>query len=223
MALVEKIAPFTQEIVLHGTSWQSYVSNLVSGASGRQQIMVLARFGSLKNLVCLPRRQTEIANQNAYSISSRANPNFSEANWLIGSLQVPQRPYVLKNSNYVGGYGAMHAAVLKSFHALGNFDITGSIPADYFNVADASDGTAKIAAINSGSNSYKNAFAIAQDLEAFVNRTDVILTGVNTLSASPFFVANIETATTAAYTLNFYACFDHLLKLGPEGLYSVSF
>jgi hypothetical protein len=226
MAMVEQVSPFNDTIYMHGTSWQSYVSNLVSGASGRQSFLVPARFASLKSLVLCPRRATEIASQNSYSISSRANCNFSEFSWMLGSLQVPQRPNVLKNSNTTGGYSIAHLGCLRSFHSLGNYDITGSIPADYFNIAESADSTAKVAAIataNTGTSSYKNAFAIAQELESFANRNDVVLTGLNTLSANTFFQANIDTATSTAYTLNFFACYDHILQLDPTGLFSVKY
>ncbi len=71
---------------------------------------------------------------------------------------------------------------------------------------------------------YKNGFVIAQELESFAQRSDVMLAGMNTLSSQVFFECNIGNTTgagpTAAYTLDFYAWYDHILVL-ENGLLSV--
>ena len=51
----------------------------------------------------------------------------------------------------------------------------------YYNVADASLANTNVIAVNTGVNSYKNGFVIAQELESISNKTDVMLTGLNCL------------------------------------------
>jgi hypothetical protein len=72
--------------------------------------------------------------------------------------------------------------------------------------------------------SYKNAFALGQELETFANRGDVLLSGLNTLNLQCFFETTGSTATSlGSYTYNFYAHFDHIVILEPTGLLSVKF
>ena len=71
--------------------------------------------------------------------------------------------------------------------------------------------------------SYQNAFAIAQELESFAQRSDVIISGLNTNSSTVFFEGNVTTAPTAAYTLNMYAAYDHILVIDPNGLISIKY
>ena len=222
MSMVEQVSPFTQPIYMHATSWRSYISTLPASSSGQQSFLVPARFASLRSLVCCPRRSTEISGQNSYSISSRINPNIETYWWRVGSLMMPQKPVTLKNSSTTGAYSEGYLEVLRSWHAIGNFDITSALPLSYFNVADAAD--QKVTQYNTGSNSYKNGFAIAQELESISNRSDVLLSGINTLSQNTFFEFTNNTAIgSTQYTLNFFANYDMILILSADGLLSVKF
>ena len=70
----------------------------------------------------------------------------------------------------------------------------------------------------------KNAFAIAIELELWNQRSDVMLSGMNTLSQQVFFECNIANMGAASYTLDFYANYDHILVLDPQtGLLSVKY
>jgi hypothetical protein len=70
--------------------------------------------------------------------------------------------------------------------------------------------------------SHQYAFAIAQELEAFAQRSDLLLSGLNSLSTQIFFEINCNTAPASVYTLDFYANYDHILVL-ENGLLSVKF
>jgi len=230
MSMIESVTPFSQPVFLHGSSYRHYVSTLASSSTGGFSTLVPARFASLKSLMCLPRRSTEISSASSYSLSSRANPNFINYWWRIGSLILPQKYVQLQNSSTTGGYAEAFSEIMKSFHALNHAEYAGSLGSICYNVADAADtsvgdaGTVSgVVAINTGANSYKNGFAIGQELESFAQRNDTILSGMNTLGSQVFFEANIgSTGPTASYTLDFYAYYDMILVL-QDGLLSIKF
>lgn len=93
--MVESITPFSSPVYMHANSWRHYVSNLPAGTGGAYSALVLARFASLKSLVVLPRRSTEINLATAYSTSSRFNPCISSYWFRVGAYMIPQRAVTL--------------------------------------------------------------------------------------------------------------------------------
>ena len=208
MALVSQT--MTNPLYIPGNSWRSYVSSLPASA-GSFSFLVPARFASLKSLICCPRYETTTAT--AYSVSSRTNPNITAYNWRIGSAIVPQKQVNLINDATTSGYAEAFAEILKERHAIDSLINCTSVSAAYFNVAGN---------VNSAANGYKNAFSIHQELETVPHRSDVLASGVNTLSSQVFFEGSITTAPANTFTLNFYANYDHVLVL-QDGILSVRF
>jgi hypothetical protein len=227
MSMVNSVTPFNEPVYLHGNSWRHYTSSLPASSTGTYSTLVPARFASLKTLLCLPRRGTEISNVSGFSLSSRVNPNIAQYWWRIGAYIIPQKSVNLINSATTGGYGEGFAEIQKSFHSLNNADSASSLTFALYNTADAADATVGlggVTAVAAGVNSFGNAFAISQELESFANRSDVIISGINTLQSQVFFEANIgTTAPTSAYTLDFYANYDNILVLDQTGILSARF
>jgi hypothetical protein len=209
-------------LYLHGCSWRHYVSQLPA-AGGGYSTLVPARFASLKQLACLPRRSIETNSASSYSLSSRANPNFAQYSWRIGSALIPSKPVYLEGSGNTGGYGEAYAELLKSWHALHTIS-TASCLTNEFMVGDAviTDCPQRAITSNVGSNSYKNGFVIAQELESFAQRSDVLLSGMNTLSSQVFFETQITTPPTNTYTLDFFAWYDHIMVI-DQGIISIKY
>jgi hypothetical protein len=123
--------------------------------------------------------------------------------------------------------------IQKFFHSMNQPEYTSSIPFVYYNVADNStadatvgQGGIKVPQANSAAGqilTYQQGFAIAQNLETYSQKSDVIISGMNTLSAQTFFECNIGTATATSYTLDFYAMYDHILVKDAQGILSVRF
>ena len=231
-SMVESVTPFSQPVFLHGNSWRHYVSTQQATA-GQFSYLVPARFASLKTLVCLPRRSTEVTSRTSYSISSRANPNIDTYFWRVGAYIIPNKYVTLKNSNNTGGYAEAFAEVVKSFHSLNAPQYAAGIPIDYYMSADAADtnvggGSSStsggVYAVGSytTSTSYQNAFAIAQELESFANRSDILISGMNTLSSQVFFEGSIGTAPSNTYVLDFYANYDQIIVI-ENGIMSARF
>ena len=93
-----------------------------------------------------------------------------------------------------------------------------------YNVADTADAVAGVNVEATTTTSNKNAFALAVELELWNQRSDVMLSGMNTLSQQVFFECNIANMGAASYILDFYANYDHILVLDPQtGLLSVKY
>ena len=210
-------------LYLHGCSWRHYVSQLPASA-GQYSTLVPARFASLKQLALLPRRSTEVSSTTSYSLSSRVNPNFAQYSWRIGSSMIPSKPVFLENSGNTGGYGEAYAELMKSWHALHNISTTSCLGLEY-NVADATVANCPQIQLQTGGFSYLNGFVIAQELESFALRSDVLLSGMNTLSSQVFFEAQINTAPAGVgvtYTLDFFAWYDHIMVI-DQGIISIKY
>jgi hypothetical protein len=139
----------------------------------------------------------------------------------------------LKNTNSTGGYSEAYCEVVRTFHALTSPQFASGIQFDYYNTQDAANDTtvgnassAIAGGLTTGGvnlNSYTNAFAIAQELESWASRSDILISGMNTLASQIFFEANIDsTGPTVAYTFDFFANYDQILVL-QNGLLSVKF
>lgn len=226
-AMVDSYTSPEMPIYIHSNSWRGYSSNIPAGQQGGISILVPARFGSLKTIYLCPRRGTEITSATSYSLSSRINPNFAQYWWRVGSALLPAKYVVLESSTgsaTTGGYAEAFMELQKTFHSVSSPENASCLPISIYNVRDSSnaDVTAGVLVAKTGKDSYQNGFLIGQELESFALRSDVLLSGYNTLSQQVFFEAQINTATAVAYTFNFFAGFDQILVI-ENGIMSVRF
>ena len=135
--LVDEITPPHHGIYLHGNSWRHYVSQLPASTTGVYSTLVPARMCSIKSLVCLPRRTTEVSSTTSYSLSSRVNPQIASYWWRCGSILIPARYVTLWNSSTTSNFSEGFAELQKNFHSLTSPDYAGSIPFLQYNVVDA--------------------------------------------------------------------------------------
>ena len=221
-SLIREATPYDRPVFLHTNSWRHYVSSYTP-AIGNFVTLVPARFASLKTIVLLPRRNID-AVAAGFTISARVNPNFATVNYRIGSSIVPNKFIVLENSNTTAGFAEGFAETMKSWHALNTSIFAGVLTSTVYNARDtALAGTVIGAATGTEANTYNLGFCLAIELESFAQRSDILLSGVNTLSSQVFFEANVITAATSgAYTLDFFANFDQILVL-ENGMLSVRF
>lgn len=235
-SMVNSVISPSHPIYLHGNSYRHYTSTLAASTSGGVSVLVPARFGSLKSLFVCPRRAVETAGTylpTSYTLSSRINPNFAQYWWRVGSALLPAKYVTLENAQTTGGYAEAFMELQKAFHSVSTPANASVLPASIYNVSDAA--TILIAAqtgvnvakggtdVATSNTSYLNGFLIGQELESFANRSDILLSGYNTLSQQVFFEAQINNATSAnSYTLNIFANYDHILVL-DQGILSVRF
>jgi hypothetical protein len=235
MEIVKSVTPFDKPVYMHMSSYRHYVSSLPAASAASFSFLVPCRFASMTRLIALPRPNVTINNQLAYSISSRVNPQISNYYWRIGSYLIPNKPVNIQSTASAGsGYAEAFAELLKSFHAFSAPQYASGITADGFNVADVADpsvggGSSSlnglVSAYTTGSTSYGNAFAIAQELESYSNRSSVMLSGINCLGQQTFFEGAMNSATTSlstAYTIDFFANYDCIVELS-DGILSAKF
>ena len=244
--MVNEMTSPEHPIYLHHNSWRHYVSTLNSGQAGQYSTLVPARFGSLKSLLLTPRPSIYSGAStgfNCYSLSGRANPNFSTYNWRVGSNLIPSKNIVLENSTTTGGYAEGFMELQRAWHSLSSAQNASNLPLAIYNVCDNSTSAyaytpvsaiatvANAKATSSGSTnavsvpgtSWQYGFAIHQELESFALKNSVLMSGMNTLSSQVFFETQINNATsTGAYTLNFFANYDGIVVL-ENGIMSVRF
>jgi hypothetical protein len=219
---VKSITPPNQPIYLHYLDWRHYVSTTSVGISGQYSTLVPARYASLKGIHLLPRNSDGLNVANAYTVSSRVNPNFSTIWWRCGAQLIPSRPVILEGNN-VAGYAEGFEELVKAWHSISSPRDTQITLATY-NVADSAISGTPVTAYNAIATGFNNAFAIGQELEGFANKDSLLMSGLNTLQQNVFFEATINTATggSRTYVLNFYANFDGILVL-QDGLFSTRF
>jgi len=237
MQQVESATPFNNPVYIHSTSYRHYVSTLPAGTGGTFSTLVPSRFASTKTLIMLPRRAPEIAAATTHSISTRFNPAINSYWWRIGGAMIPQKPVTLYNPNAGAGYAEGFAEIMKSWHSLSSPDMCGGLNLTTFNATDILDanvdasvptGIPSSATTSKGSAGYTAGFAIAQELESFANRSDLLLSGMNTLSSQVFFECNLGLKSDfsclplTATTLDFYAQYDQILVI-ENGIMSCRF
>jgi len=212
--LVRSVSPIEAPIFIHSSSYRSYPQTLATGSTGSQNFLISSRFNSIKSIHLMPRRSTEINQINAYSLSSRINPNITQYYWTIGSSIVPSKYVQLANTNQNGAYAEAFSEVLKSYHSFGNVTSYSSLVGfSAYNVCDSGAvALENISAITATTGSYNNGFCVSQELECYSTRNDTILGGVNTIGQNVFFNCLLSGAgVSAAYTMNFFAYFDCIL------------
>lgn len=139
----------------------------------------------------------------AYRKSSSVCPNLSTFAWRIGGDIVPRKPIQFSNGTNSGGGGEAAAEMQRAFHALSAVSGNGSITSEMYNIAQAGAGGFATAfapvaknACATHDTSY-NAFAISSDLEVFSNKSDVIMSGINTLSMPVYAQMTFQAGATA--------------------------
>ena len=234
-SMVESVTPFYNPVYMHCNSWRHYSSPLNAGFAGVYSAPIPARFASLKSLVVLPRRITEIVSQLAYSTGSRINPCIGSYWFRVGAYMVPQRPITLFSTSNTGGNGEAFCELQKCFHGMNRPEMCTGLPYNQYNIVDIAAADAGIGGIAAAGQpatvglaaSFINGFAIGQDFETFANKTDLLLSGMNTLTSQIFFEANIGwgaagLAPTAAFTIDYYANYDQIIVL-ENGIMSARF
>jgi hypothetical protein len=218
MNLIESTTPMGSPTFIVGSSFRHYVQSLPN-SSGIFSCLVPSKLASLKNIIILPRPTSTKDAISAYSLSSRANPNFEYFVMKVSGTQCPQKPIFLQNSSSTGGYSEPLVEIFKSVGSLIGTDKAGLLFANNYNVAATADTSTGVLALKAAGQSYQNAFALALDFELFSSK-DTIINGLNCLAESLYFEANIVTAPGEAYTLDFYACFDNLFIIDQTGYVS---
>lgn len=210
---------------------------LPSATAGEWTTLVPFRCASLCSIYTRFRNQaTSVQGANAtaaYRKGSSINPNIASFYYRVGSTVMPNKPVYLINGTLVGQGSEAYAELLKSFHALSSSIGNSALVSNQYNVnATATQGWSGPYLPGSKANAVQdtcnNAFAIGLELESFSNRSDTILSGVNTLNTQVYFTANLNSGVTAGgtnaynYTVDFFGQMDMILVI-QDGIMSAKF
>jgi len=197
-------AQFGGNYQIHGTSFRNYVGSVFAQA-GSQNIMIPAKFDSVKAIYCLPILNTVASSNLLNSSSSRTRSNLTNYIFHIGALNYPQRPVSSNSESF--------CELMKAFHNL--------VPGNTPNTISARNYYATSAQCTTAATSYYGAYAVGLELESFSHSSNTIMSGVNTKSINTY-VELYSTANMDAMTLYSYVCFDQILTVSG-GIASVTF
>ena len=196
-----------------------WYSNTIASGSTQDSVLIPARFASVKGLIGSFRPVSNQSNYLAATISARTNPFFHASNmcsvqFAIGSALYPNSP--IRSSQEV------YAEVVKYFHSMGNLYASSSINQSSFNIAaDAADNAS--AASNATVATYYTSIGtgcFAINLDNVANRSDVMSSGLNTLTSNIILNMTYGTTPNEANRLDVYAHIDMVLAI-ENGIFSV--
>ena len=182
--------------VISGDSFANYASTVSTGVSNAN-ILIPARFSSLKTLFTVFRKQSNIAKSSAKTVSERLNPfqSAGEAYFSIGGKNVPSTPMTSSTE--------MFAEVQKSLHTFGTVDSSSVMSRANYSIQNG-------------------AFVLAQDLETSSHKSKVSENGINTLSTNTHLYARFPGSIGYAMRVDTWAHYDFVLLI-QNGQASVRF
>ena len=179
-------------------SFANYASTVDVGATNAN-ILIPARYSSLKTLFSIFRLQSNIGLASAKTVSQRANPVSDAGQWYysIGGKNVPSTP--------VKSNAEAFAELSKALHAFGAIDHTYMLTHATW---VAGDGT----------------YIIAADLETMAHKSKLTESGINTLSSNTHLITQFGGAIQAnnALRVDTFAHYDAILII-QNGVCSVQF
>jgi len=194
---------------------------LPSGSVGEYTALLNFRCASLCAIYGVFRNDTTAANNSAataaYRKSSSVNPCFSSYYFRCDMTHYPNKPVSLRNGAITGGASEAFTELQKSLHSLSSPTANGSILRPQYNVSvETMTGYTKftrptLRADADKMNLSNYAFTIGQEFETLSNKSDVILSGINTLNNQVYFTGIIDTALPGGLTADFFAEQDLIL------------
>jgi len=160
--------------------------------------MIPCKFSSVKGLYTTFRKTADIVANNDSACRrilpvSVANGDSMTSQYRLGSLNYPQKP--------IKGVREHASELVKSFHAVSDIHGGGQL---------------------SHSNYKEDLFFMGQELESFAHSSDVLESGVNTLSQNTYIDLNLVGTAVAELRMDIWAHFDQFLVV-ENGLASVRF
>ena len=175
--------------VISSESYANFANTLPSGVSNAN-VLIPARFSSLKTLFTVFRKQANIGTANAKSISERYNPfgngSSRSAYFSIGGKNIPSTPITTDTEAF--------AELAKATHSFGAVNANTLIK---YSTYKATDGT----------------FLLGQDLEVQSHKSRVSEQGINTLSTNTHLITQFTSSLADALRVDTFAHYDFVLLI----------
>jgi len=192
--------------IISSESWRNYTSILPATRSG-DSVLIPARYSSLRTLLHVWRDYPNNSDQTKYWLSARSNPFYSSAGvqsqiqYSIGAVLVPQTPIKF-------GVSEAFLNTQQAFHQLGS--ITNSSRCTLANWTQANYYDTSTSAMGS--------FALGMNFDSFLNKTDSLTVGFNTINAPTFLNVTYPATVSTQQRLDTFAHFDMILDISDAGL-----
>jgi len=192
--------------IISSESWRNYTSILPASRSG-DSVLIPARYSSLRTLLHVWRDYVNNNDQTKYWQSARSNPFYSSSGvqsqiqYSIGAVLVPQTPIKF-------GVSEAFLNTQQAFHQLGS--ITNSSRCTLANWTQANYYDTSTSAMGS--------FALGMNFDSFLNKTDSLTVGFNTINAPTFLNVTYPATVSTQQRLDTFAHFDMILDISDAGL-----
>jgi hypothetical protein len=191
--------------IISSESWRNYTSILQANRSG-DSVLIPARYSSMRTLLHVWRDDANNSDATKYWLSARSNPFYSstgvqsQIQYAIGSVLVPQTPVKFVSEMWMNGQQA--------FHQLGS--ITNGSRCFYTNWNQS--------AYNDATTYSMGTFAFAQNFDSFLNKSDSLTTGFNTINSPTFLNITYPASVATRHRLDSFVHFDVVLDISDAGL-----
>jgi hypothetical protein len=192
--------------IISTETWRNYTSVLPANRSG-DSVLIPSRWSSLRTLVHCWRDYANNSDQTKYWLSARSNPFYSSTGVLsslqysIGAVLQPQTPVRF-------GTSETFMQVQQAFHQLGSITNASRCYLTNWNQASYYDAT----------NYGMGTFAFAQNFDSFLNKTDSLTCGMNTINAPVFFNVTYPASVATQHRLDTWAHADMVLDISDAGM-----
>ena len=192
--------------IISSESWRNYTSILPASRSG-DSVLIPARYSSLRTLLHIWRDYANNSDQTKYWLSARSNPFYSasgvqsQIQYTIGAVLVPQTPIKF-------GVSETFLNTQQSFHQLGSITntsrctLTNWSQPNYFDTNTSGMGT----------------FAFGQNFDSFLNKTDSLTVGFNTINSPTFLNLTYPATVATQQRLDSWAHADMILDISDAGM-----
>jgi hypothetical protein len=192
--------------IISSESWRNYTSILPTNRSG-DSVLIPARYSSLRTLLHVWRDNANLNDQTKYWLSARSNPFYSSAGvqsqiqYTLGAVLVPQTPIKF-------GVSEAFLQTQQAFHQLGS--ITNSSRCTLANWTQSNYYDTNTSGMGS--------FALGTNFDSFLNKTDSLTVGFNTINSPTFLNLTYPATISVAQRLDTFAHFDMILDISEAGL-----
>ena len=192
--------------IISSESWRNYTSTLPASRSG-DSVLIPARYSSLRTLLHVWRDYVNNSDPTKYWLSARSNPFYSSTG-VQSSLQYSIRAVLVPQTPVKFGVSETFLNTQQAWHQLGSITntsrctLTNWSQANYYDTSTSAMGT----------------FAFAQCFDSFLNKSDSLTVGFNTINSPTFLNLTYPASVATQQRLDTWAHFDMILDISDAGM-----
>lgn len=122
----------------HSQSFHNVQTNVASGTAGSTTLTMATRKRSVKSVITIFRKSTDLTNDNVDSVSARKTLGITEYNYTVGGLKMPSKNVAISTTDL----GEVYANLVGCLSNLGNIYSATGMNRDTFYLADDTAATA---------------------------------------------------------------------------------